>query len=129
LNKVEFKKSFDVGGYDEIVFSANNDETTVWIKNKYSCPSSTISSTITKIAGTLFEEKKWGWFFYDLIEKETGIEAVVNLELAGFEIDEDYIDGEAGFLDEEFIDHLIDETSEAILDSEYATALKNMTVL
>ena len=128
MNKVEFKKSFDLGGYDEIVFTANNDETTIWIKNKYSCPSSTISSTIIKIAGTLYEEKKWGWIFKDIIEVESGVDAELNLELVGYEIDDEDID-EDGFHDEAFLDHLIDEASYEIINSEYSTVLKKMTAL
>jgi len=128
LNKVEFKKSFDLGGYDEIVFTANNDETTIWIKNKYSCPSSTISSTITKIAGTLYEEKRWGWIFTDLIEIESGVDAQLNLELDSYEIDDEDLD-EDGFQDEAFLDHLIDEATYEIINSEYPTVLKKMTAI
>ena len=128
LNKVEFKKSFDLGGYEEIVFKANNDETTIWIKNKYSCPSSTVTSKITKIAGTLYEEKRWGFFFTELIEIDSNIDAEVNIELEGYEIDEEDLD-EDGFQDEEFLDHLIEQAMEEIKNSAYPTALKKMTAL
>ena len=129
MNKVEFKKNFDLGGYEEIVLTANNDETTIWIKNKYSCPSSTISSTITKISGSLFEEKRWGIIFSDLFEIDSDIDAEVNIELDGFEVGEDDYNSEDGFMDEDFMEHLIDEVTFELMNSEYPTALKKITVL
>ncbi|WP_075619715.1 hypothetical protein [Paenisporosarcina indica] len=128
MNKVEFKKSFDLGGYEEIVFTANNDETTIWINNKYSCPSSTISSKITKIAGTLYEERRWGFIFSELIEINSNIDAQVNIDLGGYEIDDDDLD-EDGFQDEDFLDFLIEQATNEIKNSEYPTALKKMTAL
>ena len=128
MNKVEFKKSFDLGGYEEIAFSANDDETTIWIKNKYSCPSSTISSTIVRIEGSLFEEKRWGFIFSDLVEIESDIDAEVCIELDRYEIDEEDFD-ENGFMDEGFLEHLSTQAALEILDSEYATALKKMKAI
>lgn len=122
MNKVEFKKNFNIG-YEEIAFSANNNETMILIKNNYSVPSSTVSSTIINIAGTLFEEKRWGLIFSDLIETETDINARVNIELGRLEIDNEDFD------EDEFLNHLMYRASNEIMNSEYATVLKKMTVI
>jgi hypothetical protein len=122
LNKVEFKKNFNIG-YEEIAFSANNGETMILIKNNYSVPSSTVSSSIINIEGSLFEEKRWGIIFSDLIETESDINATVNIELGRIEIDNEDFD------EEEFLNHLMVRASNEIINSEYETVLKNMTVI
>ena len=91
MEKVEFKKNFELG-YQVVDFSANNAETLIRIKNSYSVPSSTVSSTITGIAGTLFEEKRWGLLFSDLIEIQSEINANVHIELDRYRVDiEDFM--------------------------------------
>lgn len=122
MNKVEFKKNFDLG-YEVLEFVANHDETSIWIKNHYSVPSSTVSSTIIKIAGTLYEEKRWGLIFSDLIEIETDVNEEVQLELDRFEIDIEDFDEEA------FLAHLVSQATIEIQNSEFSTALKEMMVV
>lgn len=122
MDKVELKKNFAIC-YDEILFSANNNETTIWIKSDYSVPSSTVTSTIFKISGKLYEEKKWGYIFSDLIEIESDINELVKIELDRFEIDDE--DFEAAFLD-----HLKSEATDKMMFSDdYYTVLKKMVVL
>ena len=122
MNKVEFKKSFDIG-YEEIVFSANNDETKIQIKNNYSVPSSMVSSSIVKISGKLYEEKKWGFIFSELIEIESDINEMVNIELGRIMVDEEF------FEEEEFLNHLIFQATNKIRNSDYFTVLKKMTAV
>lgn len=122
MDKVELKKNFAIC-YNEILFSANNNETTIWIKSDYSVPSSTVTSTIFKISGKLYEEKKWGYIFSDLIEIESDINELVKIELDRFEIDDE--DFEAAFLD-----HLKSEATDKMMFSDdYYTVLKKMVVL
>lgn len=121
MNKVEFKKNFDIG-YEEIVFSANHDETTIRIKNNYSVPSSMVTSSISQIEGTLFEEKRWGFIFSELVEIETGMNEEVHIELGRFIVDEENFDESA------FIKHLINQVTNKILYSDYFTVLKKITV-
>ena len=122
MNKVEFKKNFDLG-YEMIEFVANYDETTIRIKNHFSVPSSTISSTIIKIEGSLYEERRWGFIFSDLIEIATDINEEVQLELDRFEIDTEDFDEEG------FLAHLVHQATLEIQNSEYPTALKKMTIV
>lgn len=122
MNKVEFKKNFEIG-YDKIQFSANNDETFISIENIYSVPSSMVSSTIVHIKGTLFEELRWGFLFTELVEIELDINAPVSIKLDKFEIDPDDFD------EESFLQHLIDEATEKIKESNYNTSLKAMTII
>jgi len=122
MNKVEFKKNFDLG-YETIEFVANHDETIIRIKNHFSVPSSTISSTIIKIEGTLYEERRWGFIFSDLIEIATNINEEVQLELDRFEIDTEDFDEEG------FLAHLVNQTTLEIQNSEFSTALKKMTIV
>ncbi|WP_019414016.1 hypothetical protein [Paenisporosarcina sp. TG20] len=122
MNKVELKKNFALC-YEEILFSANNNETKIWIKNDYSVPSSTVTSTIFKISGKLYEEKKWGYIFSDLIEIESDINELVKIDLNRFEIDDE--DFETAFLD-----HLKSEATDKMMFSDdYYTVLKKMVVL
>lgn len=122
MNKVEFKKNFNIG-YEEISFIANNGETMILIKNNYSVPSSTVSSSIINIEGSLFEQKRWGIIFSELIETESDINARVNIELGRIEIDNEDFD------EDEFLNHLMHRAANEIINSEYATVLKNMTVI
>jgi hypothetical protein len=121
LNKVEFKKNFDIG-YEEIVFSANHDETLIRIKNNYSVPSSMVTSSISQIEGTLFEEKRGGFIFSELVEIESGMNEEVHIELGRFVVDEENFDEGA------FIKHLINQVTNKILYSDYFTVLKKLTV-
>ncbi|QFF97678.1 hypothetical protein PB01_02030 [Psychrobacillus glaciei] len=121
MNKVEFKQHFDIG-YSEMIFKANNDETIVCIKNTYSVPSSMISSYIIHISGTLFEETRWAFFFKDLIETRTDIRENVQIALDRYEVDPEDFDEEA------FIQHLIDEATEKILETDLNTTLNEMEV-
>lgn len=122
MNKVEFKKNFDLG-YELIEFVANHEETSIWIKNHFSVPSSTISSTIIKIAGTLYEERRWGLIFSDLIEIETDVNEEIQLELDRFEIDTEDFDEEG------FLAHLVNQATIEIQNSEFSTALKKLTIV
>lgn len=122
MEKVEFKKNFELG-YQVVDFSANNAETLIRIKNSYSVPSSTVSSTITGIAGTLFEEKRWGLLFSDLIEIQSEINANVHIELDRYRVDIEDFD------EEEFLDHLEKQVTFKIWGSDYFTVLKKMTVV
>mgnify|MGYP003525159442 CR=1 FL=1 len=121
MNKVEFKKNFDIG-YEEIVFSANHDETLIRIKNNYSVPSSMVTSSISQIEGTLYEEKRWGFIFSELVEIESGMNEEVHIELGRFIVDEENFDESA------FIKHLINQVTNKILYSDYFTVLKKITV-
>ncbi len=121
MNKVEFKKNFDIG-YEEIVFSANHDETLIRIKNNYSVPSSMVTSSISQIEGTLFEEKRWGFIFSELVEIESGMNEEVHISLGRFVVDEENFDEVA------FINHLINQVTNKILYSDYFTVLKKLTV-
>lgn len=122
MNKVEFKQFFDIG-YQDMIFAANNDETFIRIKNKYSVPSSMVTSAIIHINGKLFEETRWGFFFTELVEIESNIRANVYIELEKFEIDPEDFDEEA------FIQHLMDEITEKIKETTVNTVLKEMEVL
>ena len=122
MQKVEFKKLFDLG-YELMEFAANNNETTIWIKNTFSVPSSVISSSIVKIAGTLYEEKRWGLFFYELIEIERDIEEELNIELAGLEIDVEDFD------EDEFLQHVMEQAISEMRNSEYQAALKKLSII
>ena len=121
MNKVDFKKAFDIG-YPEMIFAANNDETFIRIKNNYSVPSSKISSTIVHINGKLFKENKYWLFFTELVEVSSDVSQDVQIELDKFEVDsEDF--------EEAFIQHLIDEISDKLAENEIRTVLKEMEVL
>ncbi|WP_313893981.1 hypothetical protein [Psychrobacillus sp.] len=122
MNKVEFKKDFEIG-YDKMEFSANDDQTFISIENKYSVPSSMVSPTIVHIKGSLFEERRWGWIFTDLVEVESDINAPVSIKLDRFEIDAE------NFNEESFVQHLIEEATEKIKESNYNTSLKTMTII
>lgn len=122
MNKVDFKKAFDIG-YPEMIFAANNDETFIRIKNNYSVPSSKISSTIVHINGKLFKENKYWLFFTELVEVTSGVSQDVQIELDKFEVDPEDFD------EESFIQHLIDEISDKLAENEIRTVLKEMEVL
>ncbi|MFJ8065748.1 hypothetical protein ACIQYS_14045 [Psychrobacillus sp. NPDC096426] len=122
MNKVDFKKAFDIG-YQEMIFTANNDETFIRIKNNYSVPSSKVSSTIVHINGKLFEENRFWIFFTELVEISSDIREDVQIELDKFEIDTEDFDEEA------FIQHLIDEITDKLEENEVYTVLKEMEVL
>ena len=122
MNKVDFKKAFDIG-YLEMIFAANNDETFIRIKNNYSVPSSKVSSTIVHINGKLFEENRYWIFFTELVEIDSDVSADVQIELDKFEIDIEDFDEEA------FIQHLIDEITDKLEENEVHTVLKEMEVL
>ncbi|MFX3673515.1 MAG: hypothetical protein ACE3JQ_03570 [Paenisporosarcina sp.] len=119
---MDFKKNFELG-YQVVDFSANNAETLVRIKNSYSVPSSTVTSTITGIAGTLFEQKRWGLVFTDLVEIQSEINANVNIELDRYEIDIEEFD------EEDFLNHLMHQATFKIWESDYFTVLKKMSVI
>ncbi|SER98404.1 hypothetical protein SAMN05518872_10347 [Psychrobacillus sp. OK032] len=122
LTKVEFKKAFDIG-YQEMIFTANNDETFIRIKNNYSVPSSKVSSTIIHINGKLFEENRYWIFFTELVEVDSDISTDVQIELDKFEIDTE------NFEEEEFIQHLIEEITEKLKENNVNTVLKEIEVL
>lgn len=122
MNKVDFKKAFDIG-YQEMIFAANNDETFIRIKNNYSVPSSKVSSAIVHINGKLFEENRFWVFFTELVEVNTDVSEDVQIELDKFEIDIEDFDEEA------FIQHLIDEITDKLEENEIHTVLKEMEVL
>ncbi len=121
MKKVEFKKNFDLG-YAEVVLLANYDQTKVRIKNTYSVPSSTITSTIINIDGTLFQERKWGFIFYEMIEIHTDLNAAVQLELEPFEVDEEDFD------EDEFLGHLIYQATKELKHSILGSSLKRVTI-
>lgn len=122
MNKVEFKKNFDIG-YKEIMFSANDGETFIVIKNDYSVPSSKVTSSITRLNGKRFEEVRWGFFFKDIEEIEDNVQAYVSIRLDKYDVDPEEFD------DEEFIEHLIEEASEKIMETHVSTVLKEMEVI
>lgn len=122
MNKVDFKKAFDIG-YLEMIFAANNDETFIRIKNNYSVPSSKVSSTIVHINGKLFEENRFWLFFTELVEINSDVREDVQIELDKFEVDPEDFDEEA------FIQHLIEEITEKLEENEVRTVLKEMEVL
>lgn len=122
VNKVEFKKNFELG-YAEVVFSANNAETIIRIKNSYSVPSSKITSTITSITGTLYEMQRWGMVFWGMNEIQSDINVSVNIELDRFSVSVEDFD------EEDFLEHLIKQATVKIWESDYYTVLKKMTVL
>ncbi|GGA23659.1 MULTISPECIES: hypothetical protein [Psychrobacillus] len=122
MDKVEFKKAFDIG-YEEMMFVANNDETFIRIKNSYSVPSSKVSSTIVHINGKLFEENRYWIFFTELVEIAADVSADVHIELDKFEVDI------KDFEEEEFIQHLIDEITDKLEEHQVHTVLKEMEVL
>ncbi|WP_093268061.1 hypothetical protein [Psychrobacillus sp. OK032] len=122
MTKVEFKKAFDIG-YQEMIFTANNDETFIRIKNNYSVPSSKVSSTIIHINGKLFEENRYWIFFTELVEVDSDISTDVQIELDKFEIDTE------NFEEEEFIQHLIEEITEKLKENNVNTVLKEIEVL
>ncbi|KQL37278.1 hypothetical protein AN959_04425 [Psychrobacillus sp. FJAT-21963] len=122
MNKVEFKQYFDIG-YKEMIFTANNGDTIIAIKSNYSVPSSMVTSSIIHVNGKRFEEKRWGFFFTDLVEIESNVRANVYIELEKYEIDPEDFD------DESFIQHLIDEATEKIQESNVCTALNEMEVV
>lgn len=121
MDKVEFKQNFDIG-YKKMIFTANNEETTISIKNSYSVPSSMVSSYIIHISGTLFKEIRKAFFFRDLVETRTNIKENVSIALARYEVDPEDFD------EESFIQHLIDEVTEKIAESDLNTALFEMQV-
>lgn len=122
VNKVEFKKNFELG-YEEVVFSANNAETIIRIKNSYSVPSSKVTSTITSITGALYEMQRWGMVFWGLNEIQSDINVTVNIELDRYTISIEDFD------EEDFLEHLIKQATVKVWDSDYYTVLKKMTVL
>ncbi|MDI2586810.1 hypothetical protein OR571_06750 [Psychrobacillus sp. NEAU-3TGS] len=122
MDKVEFKKAFDIG-YEEMTFVANNDETFIRIKNSYSVPSSKVSSTIVHINGKLFEENRYWIFFTELVEIASDVSTDVQIELDKFEVDI------KDFEEEEFIQHLIDEITDKLEEHQVHTVLKEMEVL
>lgn len=122
MEKVEFKKNFEIG-YREMEFTANKEKTIISIQNNYSVPSSTVTSTISHIKGTLFEEYRWGWVFTDLNEIQSDVNVEVMIKLDRFEIDIDDFD------EESFVEHLIEEASEKIMESNYSTVLKKMAIV
>ncbi|TQR20412.1 hypothetical protein FG384_07530 [Psychrobacillus vulpis] len=122
MNKVEFKQFFDIG-YQEITFTANNEETFISIISNYSVPSSMVSSAIFRISGKLFEENISWFFFSELVEIESDVNANVFIELERFEIDPEDFD------EEEFFQHLIDEATEKIQETDLCTTLKDMEVV
>ncbi|WP_144510353.1 hypothetical protein [Bacillus sp. FJAT-22090] len=122
MNKVEFKQFFDIG-YEEMIFAANNDETFIRIKSYYSVPSSMVTSAIVHINGKRFDENRWWLFFTELVEIEENVSATVYIELDKFEIDPGDFDEEA------FIQHLIDEATEKIQETDLNTVLKEMEVI
>lgn len=122
MNKVEFKKNFEIG-YKKMEFIANKSKTIICIENDYSVPSSTVSSSITHIEGSLYEKYRWGWVFTDIEEVESDIFADVTISLGRFEIDPDNFD------EESFIEHLIEEASEKIKETDYSTVLQKMEVI
>lgn len=122
MNKVEFKQFFDIG-YQEMIFAANNDETFICVKNKYSVPSSMVTSAIIHINGKLFEETRWGIFFTELVEIKSNVRANVYIQLEKFEIDSEDFDEDA------FIQHLMDEITEKIKETDVNTVLKEMEVV
>ncbi|TQR14079.1 hypothetical protein [Psychrobacillus soli] len=122
MKKVDFKKAFDIG-YLEMIFAANNNETFIRIKNNYSVPSSTITSTIVHINGKLFEENRYWLFFTELVEINTDVREDVQIELDSFNVDPEDFDEEA------FIQHLIDEITDKLEENEVHTVLNEMEVL
>jgi hypothetical protein len=122
LDKVEFKQYFEIG-YSEIELSANEDETIICIESKYSVPSSMVTSFIINIKGTLFEEKRRGLLCSELIALKSDINVNLFIKLERFEIDPEDFD------EDEFIQHLIDEATEKIKETNVSTALKEMEVV
>ena len=122
MDKVEFKKNFELG-YGEVVFSANNSETFIRIKNSYSVPSSKVTSIITSITGTLYEMQRWGMVFWGMNEIQSDINVTVNIELNRYSISIEDFD------EEDFLEHLIKQATVKVWDSDYYTVLKKMTVL
>ena len=66
---------------------------------------------------------KWGWIFTDIEEIESDIFADVTISLGRFEIDPENFD------EESFIEHLIEEASEKIKETDYSTVLQKMEVI